>query len=188
MTIEDIKLILKAFYKVNDIERKVHGEQGAYEYSQTMEYYDDILMHYYDLKDKSSLPLSLDEAAKKHASSVEGDYAFSEGPDHYCSGDLEDAFKAGAQWRDAQIPKLQDNLDEVKLDISNMTDCGYKAIAEYYFNLGKKAGAEWMAGQFQKIEGELVDWYETKGVDYCCGVKTIDAFEVPGGFYIRKKQ
>lgn len=51
-----------------------------------------------------------------------------------------------------------------------------------------KAGAEWMAGQFQKIEGELVDWYSTSdGKDYCCGVKTIDAFEVPEGFYIRKK-
>ena len=50
------------------------------------------------------------------------------------------------------------------------------------------AGAEWMAGQFQKIEGEPVDWYSTsEGKDYCCGVKTIDAFEVPEGFYIRKK-
>lgn len=28
-----------------------------------------------------------------------------------------------------------------------MTDCGYKAVAEYYFNLGKRAGAEWMAKQ-----------------------------------------
>ena len=51
-----------------------------------------------------------------------------------------------------------------------------------------KAGAEWMAGQFQKIEGELVDWYSTSdGKDYCCGVKTDEAFEVPEGFYIRKK-
>ena len=52
-----------------------------------------------------------------------------------------------------------------------------------------KFGAEWMAGQFQKIEGDLVDWYSTSdGKDYCCGVKTIDAFEVPEGFYIRKRQ
>ena len=52
-----------------------------------------------------------------------------------------------------------------------------------------KAGAEWMAGQYEQIEGDLVDWYSTSdGKDYCCGVKTIDAFEVPEGFYIRKKQ
>jgi hypothetical protein len=51
------------------------------------------------------------------------------------------------------------------------------------------AGAEWMAGQFQKIEGELVDWYSTsEGKDYCCGIKTSDPFMVPEGFYIRKKQ
>ena len=51
-----------------------------------------------------------------------------------------------------------------------------------------KAGAKWMAEQFQKIEGDLVDWYSTSdGKDYCCGIKTIDSFEVPEGFYIRKK-
>lgn len=49
-------------------------------------------------------------------------------------------------------------------------------------------GAEWMAGQFQKIEGDLVDWYSTSdGKDYCCGIKTQDVFEVPEGFYIKKK-
>ena len=54
---------------------------------------------------------------------------------------------------------------------------------------GFKAGAKWMAEQFQKIEGELVDWYSTSdGKDYCCGISTNDAFEVPEGFYIRKKQ
>ena len=52
-----------------------------------------------------------------------------------------------------------------------------------------KAGAEWMAGKYEKIEGELVDWYSTSdGKDYCCGVKTTDSFEAPEGFYIRKKQ
>ena len=44
-----------------------------------------------------------------------------------------------------------------------------------------------MAGQFQKIEGELVDWYETNGVDYCHGISTNEAFEVPEGFYIKKR-
>ncbi len=59
-----------------------------------------------------------------------------------------------------------------------------RIIAQEHF----KAGAEWMAGKFQKIEGCLVDWYSTSdGKDYCCGVKTNEAFEVPEGFYIRKK-
>jgi len=50
------------------------------------------------------------------------------------------------------------------------------------------AGAKWIEGQFQKIERGLVDWYSTSdGKDYCCGIKTAEAFEVPEGFYIRKK-
>lgn len=68
---------------------------------------------------------------------------------------------------------------------------GYPRVMDetdrYIYN-AFKAGAEWMAGQFQKIEGDLVDWYSTSdGKDYCCGVKTDEAFEVPEGFYIRKK-
>lgn len=55
--------------------------------------------------EQSPVPKNLEEAAEKHASSVEGDYAFSEGPDHYCSGDLEDAFIAGANWRAEQLLK-----------------------------------------------------------------------------------
>ena len=50
-----------------------------------------------------------------------------------------------------------------------------------------KAGSEWNDRQYRKIEGKLVDWYETKGVDYCCGIRTEDSFEVPEGFYIKKK-
>ena len=50
MTIEDIKLIIQAFYKVNDIERKAHGEQGAYEYSLTEGYWERILEQYIYLK------------------------------------------------------------------------------------------------------------------------------------------
>ena len=44
-----------------------------------------------------------------------------------------------------------------------------------------KTGGMLVAGQFQKIEGELVDWYSTsEGKDYCCGIKTSDPFVVPG--------
>ena len=44
-----------------------------------------------------------------------------------------------------------------------------------------------VVGKFQKIDGSLVDWYETNGVEYCHGISTNESFEVPEGFYIRKK-
>ena len=101
-------------------------------------------------------------------------------------------------------PSLPSNLDEVAIPESEMVEwmeygphtnypwCGIpdaiKITAEHFFALGKQAGAEWIAGQFRKIEGELVDWYSTSdGKDYCCGIKTSDPLVVPEGFYIRKK-
>ena len=50
-------------------------------------------------------------------------------------------------------PSLPANLDDVKLDISDIVDCGYKGIAEYFYNRGKRDGAEWMAGQGYTKEG-----------------------------------
>ena len=99
-------------------------------------------------------------------------------------------------WQLAQIvafvienyrPSLLSNLDEAAEEYSenilaNNEDL-QDAIEDAY-----KTGGMLVAGQFQKIEGDLVDWYSTSdGKDYCCGVKTIDAFEAPEGFYIRKK-
>lgn len=83
-------------------------------------------------------------------------------------------------------PSLPSGLDEAAVGYANRlaTDAIDHELIKGYF----KAGAEWMAGKFQKIEGDLVDWYSTSdGKDYCCGVKTDEAFEIPEGFYIRKK-
>ena len=44
-------------------------------------------------------------------------------------------------------PSLPANLDDVKLDISDIVDCGYKGIAEFFYNRGKRDGAKWMARQ-----------------------------------------
>lgn len=86
------------------------------------------------------------------------------------------------------LPSDLDEAAEKYVKDYGYTEDDYKReriIAEEHF----KAGAEWMAGKYEKIEGELVDWYSTSdGKDYCCGVKTIDSFEAPEGFYIRKKQ
>lgn len=89
--------------------------------------------------------------------------------------------------RETGTPPLPSNLDEAAwkyADESCFDDPEFTATM-----LAFKAGAEWMAGQYEKIEGEPVDWYGTSdGKDYCCGIKTVDSFEVPEGFYIRKKQ
>ena len=90
-------------------------------------------------------------------------------------------------------PSLPSNMEEAEGEIAwdiapNHPDISWENCFRKIKD-GIKAGAEWMAGQYEKIEGDLVDWYSTSdGKDYCCGVKTIDAFEVPEGFYIRKKQ
>lgn len=83
-------------------------------------------------------------------------------------------------------PSLPSNLDEAALQwwdsVKFYSDLSGTPINAF------KAGAEWMEGKFQRIEGDLIDWYSTSdGKEYCCGVKSYDAFEVPEGFYIRKK-
>lgn len=93
-------------------------------------------------------------------------------------------------------PSLPSNLDEAAEE-SMPEEEGFLEIDIYGGSIAVysreqmlamyKAGAERMAGQFQKIEGELVDWYETNGVDYCHGISTDESFEVPEGFYIRKE-
>ena len=107
--------------------------------------------------------------------------------EHFASA-MKKAYSIGLSQR--EHPSLPSDLDEVKLDTSNMTDCGYKAIAEYYFNLGKKAGAEWMAWQGETVVGvigcvgnrldcELLE-YLPKETDFERGDKVI--------IQIRKKQ
>ncbi len=85
-------------------------------------------------------------------------------------------------------PSLSSNLDEAADEYASKSwihgGVWHESVKDTF-----KAGAKWMDGQYEKIEGELVDWYSTSnGKDYCCGIKTIDSFEVPEGFYIRKKQ
>lgn len=91
-------------------------------------------------------------------------------------------------------PSLSSDLDEAAKKIAygvckQLPNGTEKDSIVYYAILAAKAGAEWMAGQFRKIEGELIDWYSTSdGKDYCYGVRSNEFFEVPEGFYIRKKQ
>ena len=50
LTIEDIRLIIQAFYDTNRIEREAHGEGGLYEFSKTPNYLHQILIRYNYLK------------------------------------------------------------------------------------------------------------------------------------------
>lgn len=102
-----------------------------------------------------------------------------------------------AEWlQELQAMKsLPSNLDEAAIRVANEMEIptehsqpeSLTLIMRHIATQMFKSGAEWMAGQFRKIEGRLLDWYETDGIDYCCGISTNDAFEVPEGFYIRKK-
>ena len=56
MTTEDIKLVIQAFYKVNDIERMLHSEGYLYQYSQTEGYWEQILAQYIYMKEQ--VPIS----------------------------------------------------------------------------------------------------------------------------------
>lgn len=50
LTLEDIRLIIQAYYDTNRIEREAHGEGGLYEFSKTPDYLHQILMRYNYLK------------------------------------------------------------------------------------------------------------------------------------------
>ena len=84
--------------------------------------------------------------------------------------------------------QIHSNIDEAaEKNFETMEVLEHENIFEETHNKIFKAGAEWNDRKYHKIEGKLVDWYETKGIDYCCGIRTEDSFEVPDGFYIKKK-
>lgn len=100
------------------------------------------------------------------------------GTHHFLPSNLDEAAEAYEKY-------AMEDYDEICVN-EDGSEC---PVLKCDFKDAFKAGAEWMAGQFQKIEGYLVDWYSTSdGKDYCCGIKTDEAFEIPEGFYIRKKQ
>lgn len=108
---------------------------------------------------KPSLPSNLDEAEFEYAQSLDEIPANQEEEKM-----INDAFKAGAQWRDAQIQKLPNNLDEVaeeyikfkpRYDIQQELEEGEDPTEIECFTIDAaidsfKAGAEWLAGQGEK--------------------------------------
>lgn len=148
--------------------------------------------------------LSKQEPTCKTCSYYENDCPFTRGklmvyPNKVCKDYTHSAMKQ-EQLGVRCEPSLPSNLDEAAEayekyamedydEICVNEDGSECPVLKCDFKGAFKAGAEWMAGQFQKIEGYLVDWYSTSdGKDYCCGIKTDEAFEIPEGFYIQKKQ
>ena len=85
---------------------------------------------------KNSISSNLDEAAEEYALDVKA---------KPFGGLVEDAFKAGAEWRSSQIPKLPDNVDEAAgkyADIQNKNFLRPEIVKNIF-----KAGAKWMEGQ-----------------------------------------
>lgn len=99
-----------------------------------------------ELKGLAELPEGLDDAADAFLDTLEGKEAWSYGADHYDCGDCVSAFKAGAKWRESQIPvpnDMRDAADEYSATPENKKPVNgekYKAFV---------AGAEWMAGRYK---------------------------------------
>lgn len=130
---------------------------------------DHDIFNRYDLEEvefleQPSLPEGLEEVAEKLSDSecakIYGSFSTKYDKDGKClittlvSGDFETIkefgiklFKAGATWRDQQIPKLPNNLDETANEFANQ-DC----VTFISRKKGFKAGAEWMAEQGETIE------------------------------------
>ena len=132
-----------------------------------------------ELLERPSLPSNMDEAAEEYAGV---NYDCETETDAFYHHIETEAFKAGSDFgAKKMLAKLKENCVIIVKDL-------YEIALEGKFIEGMEEGKKWMAGQFQKIEGELVDWYSTSdGKDYCYGISTDESFEVPEGFYIRKK-
>lgn len=133
---------------------------------------------------RPSIPSNLDEVAEEYRNFREECGI----KDPVMLNEIEEAYYAGAEY---QLNK--DSKKHYFIQLKNIKDA-WQELKKVNPEIENKPavcfhrGAEWMLGQFQKIDGDLVDWYSTSdGKEYCCGVKTNDTFEVPEGFYIKKK-
>ena len=104
-------------------------------------------------------PQGLDEAVFSYENNLWENEGYKE--TGYAPQDVADSFKAGATWRDQQIPKLPDNLDKAAEEYKkNHAINSYWLDGEYIeestpINEVFKAGAEWMAGQGVSFNTEI---------------------------------
>lgn len=145
---------------------------------------------------QSSLSSSLDEAAIDAAQLDMQDRQIMEATNDErlrYSRIFRRGFKAGAQWRDTQIPKLPDSLDEAaeysSLEYSTkLEEHGITASDSVHYRAGFKDGAEWLAGQGETRDDIIV----TEDFDNKAHIFPIPSSEFNPGdrviVQIRKKQ
>ena len=100
-----------------------------------------------------SEPQGLDEAAEEYEEEY-GKYLYG----------LSTAFKAGAKWRDEQIPKLPDSVDEAAFDCATKGTIAQSIDSYNAF----KVGAKWMAEQGEFLNGVVrkVTYGDRENGDY----------------------
>lgn len=107
----------------------------------------------------------VDKAAEDYAWQKEEPLAEGERLSTHFNSHIED-FKAGAQWRDAQIPKLPDSLDKAAIQAHARLEDGEGLSFLNIF----KAGADWMASQGVVSEGKVftssfTSYVKTPGIE-----------------------
>ena len=101
---------------------------------------------------KLSLPSNLDEAAEEFSDGEWDGLHDNDGNTLYTEDMIQYAFKAGAEWRDSQIPKLPDNLDGAAEEAAkawrkNPDGSESREIFFLPFVRGFKAGVKWLSEQ-----------------------------------------
>lgn len=123
--------------------------------------------------EEPNVPKGIDEAAEEYALDVKAKPF----------GNLvKDAFKDGVKWRDAQIAKLPDNVDEAAVQAHiKLEEEGSLSFLNIF-----KAGAEWMAWLGVKI-GETKIYLEDDGDEPPYSQQWLDLesteFKIPDGAF-----
>lgn len=155
--------IIERLFALKEWLKRNFGEQFPQEYL-------DSISSAIEFISSPSLPSNSDEAAETYAENI-----LANGEDMFDA--IADGFRAGAEWREQQIPKLPDNLDEAAEEIASdiapkYPDIGWDECFEKIKD-GIKAGAEWMAGQgVSMIINDDTEWADVdsfihKNVDGC---------------------
>ena len=49
-------------------------------------------------------------------------------------------------------------------------------------------GAKWMEKQFEKVEGDELDWFSHHDHEYMCGFRFDEPIELPCDVYVKRKE
>ena len=167
--IEQIKDEIKRLRRKNYIDADNGcNEDECYGYELCL---DNILSFIESLEKEQSQ--GLDEAATKYQLEVDKQWnrgwsdsveqAYVEGVNDVIGTSIGDAFKAGAKWRDSQIPRLSNNIDEAAEEYAYNEYPSY-GVANVECEKHFRAGAEWRDSQIPRLPNNI-DEAELKYVE-----------------------